>query len=89
MANNGNFFLTSSLAAGGFMAWDSAAGTLQIKGSINITGGQAATDISNAASSGSNALTYAITNNATASVATTNLKIFTDYKLENFKKTLI
>jgi hypothetical protein len=51
---------------------------LEIKGSINITGGQAATDISNAASSGSSALTYAIANNTTASIATTNLKIFTD-----------
>jgi hypothetical protein len=78
MANNGNFFLTSSAANGGYLAWDSGNSTLEIKGSINITGGQAATDISNAASSGSNALTYAITNNATASVATTNLKIFTD-----------
>jgi hypothetical protein len=74
MANNGNFFLTSSLAAGGYMAWDSAAGTLEIKGAINITGGQAKTDISNAA----NAASYALANANTASITTTNNKIFTD-----------
>ena len=81
MANNGNFFLTSSLASGGYMAWDSAAGTLEIKGAINITGGQAQTDISNAATAASNAATaasYALTNANTGSIATTNLKIFTD-----------
>ena len=41
MANNGNFFLTGS--TGGWLKWDSSAGTLDIKGSINITGGNAAT----------------------------------------------
>jgi len=43
MANNGNFFLTSSNAAGGYMAWDSTAATLVIKGAITVTGGDAAT----------------------------------------------
>ena len=74
MANNGNFFLTSSAANGGYLAWDSGNSTLEIKGSINITGGQAQTDISNAA----NAASYALTNANTGSIATTNLKIFTD-----------
>ena len=43
MANNGNFFLTSSAVNGGYMAWDSTAATLVIKGSITVTGGDAAT----------------------------------------------
>jgi len=41
MDNEGDFFLTGS--AGNKLAWDSSAGTLEIKGSINITGGNAAT----------------------------------------------
>ena len=46
MANNGNFYLTGS--DGNFLAWDG--GELTIQGSINITGGNAATstDVSNA-----------------------------------------
>ena len=46
MANNGNFYLTGS--DGNFLTWDG--GQLSIKGSINITGGNAATstDVSNA-----------------------------------------
>jgi hypothetical protein len=70
MDSSGKFSLGNKLT------WDGNA--LTLAGSINITGGQAATDIANAASSGSNALTYAIANNTTASIATTNLKIFTD-----------
>ena len=70
MDSSGKFSLGNKLT------WDGS--SLTLAGSINITGGQAATDIANAASSGSGALTYAIANNATASVATTNLKIFTD-----------
>ncbi len=41
MDNEGDFFLTGS--AGNKLAWDSSAGSLEIKGSINITGGNAAT----------------------------------------------
>ena len=56
---------TGKFSLGNKLTWDG--GSLTLAGSINITGGQAATDIANAASSGSNALNYAITNNATAS----------------------
>ena len=42
MANNGNFYLTGS--DGNFLAWDG--GQLTIQGSINITGGNAATSAS-------------------------------------------
>ena len=41
MDNQGDFFLTGS--AGNKLAWDSATGNLEIKGSITITGGNAAT----------------------------------------------
>ena len=40
MANNGNFYLTGS---NGYLIWDAGADNLQIKGEINITGGNAAT----------------------------------------------
>jgi hypothetical protein len=53
MSNTGNFFLTSSQTNGGYLVWDSAAATLQIKGAIDITGGTARTDIDNAALSAS------------------------------------
>lgn len=43
MSDNGSFYLTSSIAGGGFLAWDAADATLQIQGSINVTGGNAAT----------------------------------------------
>jgi hypothetical protein len=43
MSDNGSFYLTSSVVGGGFLAWDAADATLQIQGSINITGGNAAT----------------------------------------------
>lgn len=80
MANNGNFFLTSSAAGGGFLAWDSAGATLQIKGSIDIIGGQAATDISNAAKSGSNAYASAsaYSGSLASSIVSVDSKIFTD-----------
>ena len=41
MDNQGDFFLTGS--AGNKLAWDSSTGNLEIKGSITITGGNAAT----------------------------------------------
>ena len=41
MDNQGDFFLTGS--AGNKLSWDSATGNLEIKGSITITGGNAAT----------------------------------------------
>lgn len=37
MANNGNFFLTGS--SGGYLAWDSAAGNLDVKGTVRATAG--------------------------------------------------
>jgi hypothetical protein len=56
---------TGKFSLGNKLTWDG--GSLTLAGSINITGGQAATDIANAAASGSNALNYAVSNNATAS----------------------
>jgi hypothetical protein len=50
MSDNGSFYLTSSIAGGGFLAWDAADATLQIQGSINITGGNGATTSSVASS---------------------------------------
>ena len=41
MDNTGDFFLTGS--AGNKLAWDAGTGTLEIKGAITITGGNAAT----------------------------------------------
>jgi hypothetical protein len=76
MANNGNFFLTSSNAAGGYMAWDSSAATLVIKGSIDITGGTANDRINGAATSASAASASALS--ASASVFTLDTKTFTD-----------
>jgi hypothetical protein len=76
MDSDGKFSLGDKLT------WSGTA--LTLAGSINITGGQAATDIANAASSGSTALSYAVANNATASAAAAaqaasdaNDKIFT------------
>ena len=53
MADNGNFYLTSSIANSGFLAWNAASATLQIQGAINIQGGNAATtsSLNNATSS--------------------------------------
>ena len=86
MANNGNFFLTSSAANGGYLAWDSSAATLVIKGSIDITSGPAATQISNAALSGSNAQSTANTATASAAAASqaaTNASNAATYALTN------
>lgn len=46
MDSQGDFYLTSSAANGGFLAWSSAQGRLQILGDINIQGGNAATTAS-------------------------------------------
>lgn len=43
MDNQGDFFLTSSLPGGNFLAWSSQLNTLQVQGSINVQGGNAAT----------------------------------------------
>lgn len=43
MDNQGDFYLTSSAAGGGFLAWDSATKELSIAGSITVLGGDAAT----------------------------------------------
>ncbi len=43
MDSQGDFYLTSSAVGGGFLAWSSAQGRLQILGDINIQGGNAAT----------------------------------------------
>ncbi len=67
MDNQGDFYLTSSAANGGFLAWSSAQGRLQIQGDINIQGGNAAT--TTALSSSLNAVSGAI-NSATASLST-------------------
>ena len=64
MADNGNFYLTGS--DGNFLTWDG--GQLSIKGSINITGGNAATstDVSNAQAA-ANAFASASAENAVLS----------------------
>jgi hypothetical protein len=67
MDNQGDFYLTSSVVGGGFLAWDSSTATLQIQGAINIQGGNAAT--TTALSSSLNAVSGAI-NSATASLST-------------------
>jgi hypothetical protein len=46
MDNQGDFYLTSSVVGGGFLAWSSAQSRLQIQGDINIQGGNAATNAS-------------------------------------------
>jgi hypothetical protein len=43
MDNQGDFYLTSSVPGGGLLAWNASSATLQINGSINIQGGNAAT----------------------------------------------
>jgi len=67
MDNQGDFYLTSSAVNGGFLAWSSTQGRLQIAGDINIQGGNAAT--TTALSSSLNAVSGAI-NSATASLST-------------------
>jgi hypothetical protein len=59
MASNGDFFLTGS--GGGFLEWNNSTSNLNIAGSINITGGQAQTDISNASATASFASSSAAT----------------------------
>jgi hypothetical protein len=66
MDNQGDFYLTSSVVGGGFLAWDSSTATLQIQGAINIQGGNAAT--TTALSSSLNAVSGAI-NSATSSLS--------------------
>ena len=67
MDNQGDFYLTSSVPGGGLLAWDASTATLQINGSINIQGGNAAT--TTALTSSLNAVSGAI-NSATASLST-------------------
>ena len=68
MANNGNFYLSGP--NGDSLTW--ANGYLTINGAINITGGQAATDIATANSSASAANSNASTALTTANTANTN-----------------
>ena len=69
MSDNGSFYLTSSVAGGGFLAWDAALASLEIQGSINITGGNGATTSSVASS----------INSATSSLSSSlSPNIFTD-----------
>ena len=64
MSNNGNFYLTGS--DGNYLAWDG--GQLSIKGSINITGGNAATsDSVNDAQAAAEAFASASAENAVLS----------------------
>jgi len=79
MANNGNFYLSGP--NGDSLTW--ANGYLTINGAINITGGQAATDIatanSNASTANSNASTALGTaNTANSNVSTLSGKVKTD-----------
>jgi hypothetical protein len=67
MDNQGDFYLTSSVPGGGLLAWNAATATLQINGSINIQGGNAATNT--ALSSSLTAVSGAI-NSATSSLST-------------------
>jgi hypothetical protein len=75
MDNQGDFYLTSSVGGGGFLAWNSSTATLQIQGAINIQGGNAATTSSvtsaaaDAALSGSTAAT-AVSNSLAPNIFT-------------------
>jgi hypothetical protein len=66
MDNQGDFYLTSSVPGGGLLAWNAATATLQINGSINIQGGNGATNT--ALSSSLTAVSGAI-NSATSSLS--------------------
>jgi hypothetical protein len=68
MSDNGSFYLTSSIAGGGFLAWDAADATLQIQGSINITGGNGATTSS--VSSSINSATSSLSSSLSPSIFT-------------------
>ena len=69
MANNGNFYLSGP--NGDSLTW--ANGYLTINGAINLTGGQAATDIATANSNASTANSTANTANSTANTANSNV----------------
>lgn len=76
MDDQGDFYLTSSAAAGGFLAWSSAQGRLQIQGDINIQGGNAATNASltsslNAVSGAINSATQSLSSSVAATTFTT------------------
>lgn len=66
MDDQGDFYLTSSIANSGFLAWNAASATLQIQGAINIQGGNAATTSS--LNSATSSLLNSI-NSATASLS--------------------
>ena len=72
MANNGNFYLSGP--NGDSLTW--ANGYLTINGAINLTGGQAATDIATANSNASTANSTA--NTANSNVSTLSGKVKTD-----------
>ena len=65
MQSNGNFYLSG--AGTDSLSW--ASGVLTINGAINITGGQAATDISNAQSTAKSATASAAVAQSTANSA--------------------
>ena len=76
MDNQGDFYLTSSVPGGGLLAWNASSATLQINGSINIQGGNAATT-SSVATAAANAVTSG-SNSATAVSNSLAPNIFTD-----------
>jgi hypothetical protein len=76
MDSQGDFYLTSSAANGGFLAWSSTQGRLQIQGDINIQGGNAATNASltsslNAVSGAINSATQSLSSSVASTVFTT------------------
>ena len=71
MADNGNFYLSGP--NGDSLTW--ASGYLTINGAINITGGQAQTDITNATNTANTANTTANTANTTANNALNQVPI--------------
>jgi len=69
MDNQGDFFLTGS--AGNKLAWDSSTGNLEIKGSITITGGNAATqDFASSSAATAESASLAALTNVSSSLAT-------------------
>jgi len=69
MDNQGDFFLTGS--SGNKLAWDSSAGNLEIKGSITITGGNAATqDFASSSAASAESASLAALTNVSSSLAT-------------------
>lgn len=76
MDSQGDFYLTSSAVNGGFLAWSSTQGRLQIQGDINIQGGNAATNASltsslNAVSGAINSATQSLSSSVAATTFTT------------------